>query len=662
MAVTPTTSTIASQSDIINNIITSIEALKKTASISDLPFFNSLESGFKSLLSGTTSAGSAFKSFVGNAQDVGGAVSKIGTGFKAAALGVGDLAGSLVSAEISTNSFMKEFEKVKTLRDIPGIQGTIGKFVDLKFFDKIIQTYTSAADVALKLQRRTLDLGASVGGLNAVFASGKIDIDNVNNVSEKMGLFQAQLIKTLHLSAAESATFFEGFMKIPGAFEKFVKGGAEAVELTKKMQSAYLMASAAGIDHTQMLTMMKDASEDLGLTVDQSIDYFARFTQLTRLGAPMEMVKGYIEGVTQSLSKWGNTTEGTTKIFANLYPEFRKVGVSAKDASEIIGNMARSVGNLSVAQEALISSRTGGPGGLMGAYQIEEMVASGDTAGVLKKMQDALREQMGAMGMGGKIVTRGEAAKSQEAAAQYTAQMQLMQSGIFGDYGRNKDTANKILEVMAQGGDVTEDKLGDVKEAIQNSSKDGEELQKQTNLGISELLGYAEEQAINTAYSAYHDMIELSERSKPDGLLELFRQQSKTKAEDIASTGPSSAYKEAPGQENKMKALMDALKKGLEEKFKKTKKTEEDFESPTDDEMEKTRGEELARKGAKVASAGSPKGSAKKEDEEDAAAARKTAIIPISGNKPFQISINLPACPHCGKSSAPENVVVPIPS
>ena len=78
--------------------------------------------------------------------------------------------------------------------------------------------------------------------------------------------------------------------------------------------------------------------------------------------------------------------------------------------------------------------------------------------------------------------------------------------------------------------------------------------------------------------------------------------------------------------------------------------------------MEKTRGEELARKGAKVASAGSPKGSAKKEDEEDAAAARKTAIIPISGNKPFQISINLPACPHCGKSSAPENVVVPIPS
>ena len=68
----------------------------------------------------------------------------------------------------------------------------------------------------------------------------------------------------------------------------------------------------------------------------------------------------------------------------------QNTGMTGQHAMEVVKGMTDSIAGMSVAQKAFLSSQTGGPGGLMGAFQIEKDLREGK----IDKVFDKVRQTM----------------------------------------------------------------------------------------------------------------------------------------------------------------------------------------------------------------------------------------------------------------------------
>jgi hypothetical protein len=129
---------------------------------------------------------------------------------------------------------------------------------------------------------------------------------------------------------------------------------------------------------------------------------------------------------------------------------------------------------MGLAQKAFLSAQTGGPGGLMGAFQIEKMLKEGDIEGVFKKVRDQMQKQLGP------IVTLEDAASSPAAAAQLARQTAMLRSGPLGAMARTDQDAYRILESMKTGAPPPA-ALGDT---VQAAMGRGEEMEARRSLTV----------------------------------------------------------------------------------------------------------------------------------------------------------------------------------
>jgi len=517
-----------------------------------------------------------------------------------------------------------------------------------------LKKIAEGADQILYTQQGMLQAATSAGTVGNFYARGSFDVDKMNASAVKLGDNLVNVTAATTGNHDETVKMFGAFQKIPGAMQGITEGAAGSTGAMEKFTGMIRFAAGTNQSFGVVSSQVTRSINILGTSFEGAMENAARLSRVSRdLGIPLDIANTSMDELTNTFRTWGDTTRGSEQIFSNLYQSFKDTGLGASEATRIIGDMTKSMSNLGIAKEALISGRTGGPGGLQGAFQIEQLLSEGKTDEVLKKMQQSLRQAMG----GGKIIDLKEAGTSQASGQQYAKQRGILASGAFGEFGKDAASANKILEVMSKGGDLNAKELSPIKKVLEDSKKDGEAQQAQTNnllqgilMGVLALRTGSNEEAAKLARS-------LSENKYGLDALAEGRGQAETRYKIAGKTGLS----EPSGTK-----IEDDIERGLNilQQGKDTgAKIKVGFKSLLEsyNEQNNVPKPNIARGEAGVSQSTT-------KVVQNAAAATTAAAAAAAKGQPranqavVPINIMLPPCPHCGKTNHGMRSSVTIPT
>ena len=163
-------------------------------------------------------------------------------------------------------------------------------------------------------------------------------------------------------------------------------------------------------------------------------------------GIPINKMRSFIKEASKDFAMLGDNSDGVINIMARMGPALIKTGASTAQTTAIMKDMISGLNGMATGAKAFLSSSTGGPGGLMGAFQIDEMLEKGQTAEVFEKVRANMMSRLG-----GPIVTRAQAAQDPAAAAQYQKQLMFMQSPAMGGMAKDERSAARLLKAMSEG-------------------------------------------------------------------------------------------------------------------------------------------------------------------------------------------------------------------
>jgi hypothetical protein len=308
---------------------------------------------------------------------------------------------------------------------------------------------------AEKLETAYMRLAAQSGNLNTVFGGIGDRLQDVGAISgeyaNKIGLIASangQSVKSaLNLSSAID--------KIPGSMSQVIITGSGAGAGMQKLDAAFKLISGSGMSQSDMVKTLSFAYENLsasqGKIVDSSqkgMEMFALISQVSNvLQVDLNDVRHTMEGIATDFSRVGNETDASAKILGRYTSALRETGLTAKASMDIIRGMTHSISQMEMGTKAFLSLRSGGPGGLQGAFKIEQLLRDGKLDQVMQMAERSLKQQMG-----GRIYSLQEAARDPGAAAQFMRQREMVKSGAFG-IGKGLDDAGatRLLEALGKG-------------------------------------------------------------------------------------------------------------------------------------------------------------------------------------------------------------------
>jgi hypothetical protein len=384
-----------------------------------------------------------------------------------------------------SDQFAGIIEDFANLKDITGLVN-LGKMFDPNFTkganDSIEQVKKSvgelasrvldSADSTLKFQNSFYQLMGTTGQLGRVFVDAGSNLENINNV------LQDQAENILGISAATSVSaknvgqYYQQLGQIPGALQNVTRSTDDATVGTSKLQAVLQFAHGVGRDTTEVIKDMASAYETLGREGEKALDFTARMSQLSEVfGLRVQDTEGFLTKMADTFRFLGDNVDGTAAIFNQFFGNLREGGLGVKPAIDLIEHMTESIAGMTTAQKAFLSSRTGGPGGLLGAVQIEQQLRAGNVEGVMEKLRATFMQQAG-----GRIITQGQVTNQAEA-AQFERQRLLLQSGAFGNLARNDTEATRLLEALAS---PNRKSLDDVKSILTKDLQQGSTVEQKS--------------------------------------------------------------------------------------------------------------------------------------------------------------------------------------
>lgn len=307
------------------------------------------------------------------------------------------------------------------------------------------------ADRAIASQDALLQTAAATGQLGAITAKAGEDLQSMNTLMDMYNEVTNQAKGETNSTSAQIASYSSILQTIPNAMNTVIKSASAEGKEMSGLSAMIKLAHGTHRDFGKVVEDVKHSVVGYGSSLEDSMRFTANMTDLTsKLGAQFDDVKGGIFGITDALSKFtdagaaaGKMQDAVSQMMGEYVSRLQATGMPAKQAIELVTNLGQQFGQLNIAQKAFLSGQTGGPGGLMGGYQIEKMIREGDTAGLQKKLMDVFQKQFG-----NRIVTLEDATKSQAAAAQLTRQTALMRQGPMGQFFKTDDDAHRFMEVM----------------------------------------------------------------------------------------------------------------------------------------------------------------------------------------------------------------------
>lgn len=301
--------------------------------------------------------------------------------------------------------------------------------------------FASSADSAVIFQNALYQSAAASGQLGNFMRANGPEFQNTNNYLKVVGSTISSVAAASGLSSEKVTAYYQSLAKVPGSLESVIKSGTSTTQSMTMLQGAIRLVDGTGREMSGVMDDLKVAFDNYNLTGEKALNFTAKMSQVSEnLGVPLEEVRGYISRVSSELRLFGDNTNASANIFNKLYDGFKNTGISAKSASELIGEMTGQIGRLGTAQKGFLSAQTGGAGGLQGAFQIDKLLKEGKVDEVFDKARQMLQKQFG------KIVSLDEAAGSQQAAAQYQKQIMLLKGGPLGGLVDSDIKAQKVLE------------------------------------------------------------------------------------------------------------------------------------------------------------------------------------------------------------------------
>lgn len=337
------------------------------------------------------------------------------------------------------------------LRKLPGgsvIANTLGPLISIA---GNIEKTTSQVK---KFENSILSTLGSFGGFKDI---NRVDfVKNLDTSLIQIVRQTSAVAGSTNLASKEIANYQNYLMKLPGAYNTVIDLTDIGSKKMSLLEGATRLARGTTGDFTDSLDAITNQFKQFGQTNEKSLDFMARTYALSqKLGVGFKDMSEPINDAVKQFAMFGNNMQSSINLVGALTKSLKDTGLGIEPTTRIVQNITKAMYGLSESQKAVISAQTGGPGGLRGAFQIDQMISEGKMDEVYQKMEQTLRQQFG-----GRIVNKEEAAASDDAAAQMQQQIQFLTSGPFGQVVGDRAQAMKLLEAMNSGGGIDTAAMG----------------------------------------------------------------------------------------------------------------------------------------------------------------------------------------------------------
>jgi hypothetical protein len=324
---------------------------------------------------------------------------------------------------------------------------------------KFAQQALKSSDNILFLQNAMMQTATSGGSMQDFLKETGDDFARLNEVSKKYGDILSAAGATTGLSSTEAGkkeveSYADALAKLPQGY----KGLADSIQIgTTKVNvltAALQYAKGSGRDEASILNDMALSTNQYGLATNQALEYSSRMSQVSEtLHARLEDVREAVNSSVSAFKGWvfggadaESMTMGLSDAIGSYAKQLAEIGVPMQTAIKYGQQYTDSFANMSIAQRAFTSQMSGGPGGLMGAFQQEALLKQ---KGGLEKMMENARNTL--TKMFGPIQSHQAAETNQGAANMYAKQLMILQSGIGGIKAKSQEEAEAMLESMRPG-------------------------------------------------------------------------------------------------------------------------------------------------------------------------------------------------------------------
>jgi hypothetical protein len=390
------------------------------------------------------------------------------------------------------NAFTVGSEATKKLADGLKSVGVAGSVVDelaraggtaiLSFADK----FFAGADNALKLQNSIIQLSASTGRLSDVYAAAGPNLENINLITKQ---YQASINETglaTGVTTSQVEKYYAELGNVPGALGAVVKGGTGVNGTISMLTATMQYAAGSGRKFEDVTKDLNVAFRDYNLTGEDALKFTARIGELAnKFHVQLSDVQSSLTATAESFKMYGNEAEGAANMMNEYLGALESTGLSGSAAIDVVNGMTAGIKNLNIAQKSFLSAQTGGPGGLMGGFQIEKMMREGKMDEVMDKVKSTLTRQFG------QIMTLNEASQSPQAAAQFQKQILMLRQGPLGSFAKDDQSAMRLLEAMKTGQKGAVDALKP--DIVQDMTKKGIDIQSKSYTTLRQMLQIMEQ-------------------------------------------------------------------------------------------------------------------------------------------------------------------------
>jgi hypothetical protein len=408
-------------------------------------------------------------------------------------------------------------EQIEFIRDTVGDSATaIGKLSSLAssmgqalpdafkgsidMASKFVMGLARSADNTVKLRTAFIQLASQTGELGQVYQASGSHLENLNSIVAKQQQMIVDTAQATGMSSAQVEKYYSQLAAIPKAMSETVAGGKKGSETISLLTGVMQFAAGSGRKYSEVIDDLHESFRDFRLSGQDALNFSSRMTELTSrfsdLGIEFKDVRSGLMGMSKEFKDITNAGESASKMTENMSQimgeyigALTKSGTTSAHAIDIIHSMTGAISGLKIEQKAFLSAQTGGPGGLMGAFQIDKMMKDGDIKGVMEKVQAQMKKQLGS------IVTLDDATQSQGAASQLMKQVSILRSGPLGQFAKTDQDAYRLLEAFKkkdEGGKFTLDDS-----AVVTTMDRGVEIQQKTFTEISRMRGLMESSRAN---------------------------------------------------------------------------------------------------------------------------------------------------------------------
>lgn len=367
----------------------------------------------------------------------------------------------------------------------------------LDMASKFVMGLARSADNAVKLRTAYIQLAAQTGELGEVYQASGEHLENLNMLVVQQQKMITDTAQATGMSSGQVEKYYSQLAAIPQALNSVVSGGKKGADSISMLTSVMQFAAGSGRKYSEVIDDIHESFSDFRISGEDALKFTSRMTELTNkfgsLGIEFKDVRNGLTGmskefkdITDAGAAASKMTENMAQVMGNYIESLTKTGMTSGHAIDVIKNMTGAISDLRIEQKAFLSAQTGGPGGLMGGFQIEKMIRDGDIKGVMDKVQAQMKKQFG------RIVTLDEATQSQQSASQLTRQMTMLRSGPLGQFAKTDQDAYRVLESFKQkdSGQNSDFKLDS--SAMVGTMDKGVEIQQKTYTEISRIRGIIE--------------------------------------------------------------------------------------------------------------------------------------------------------------------------